>query len=114
MRSLGKCVILSVGLLFLLGVVVSYADPQDGQPWMRDRDPLNFGGTLTLARGWEPLSLDSLRTTYGDQPHMYISEPPFIYGPNGEFGPGGWVESVENSSDGLVWTFCIKARGYLS
>jgi len=31
-----------------------------------------------------------------------------MFGPNGEFGPGGWIESVENSPDGLVWTFRIK------
>ncbi|MFW6116836.1 MAG: ABC transporter substrate-binding protein [bacterium] len=78
------------------------------EAWMRGRDPLKFGGTLTLARAWEPLSMDSLLTTYGDQAHMYISEPPWTAGPEGEFGPNGWLESIEKSSDGLVFTFHIE------
>lgn len=78
------------------------------EAWMRGRDPLKFGGTLTLARGWEPLTMDSLLTTYGDQPHMYISEAALIYGPQGEFGPSGWIESFDESPDGLVLTFHIK------
>lgn len=94
-------------IMLLVGVTISCMGQED-QPWTLGRDPLKFGGTLTLARGWEPLSLDSLLTTYGDQAHIYISEPPFMYGPNGEFGPAGWIESIENSPDGLIWTFHIK------
>lgn len=107
MRSSRRWIILSVMLLFVFGLTINCVG-QEAQAWTLGRDPFKFGGTLSLARGWEPLSLDSLRTTYGDQAHIYISEPPFMFGPNGEFEPAGWIESVENSPDGLVWTFRIK------
>jgi len=107
MIKLGRWLIVGIVLLFMAGLVVSYA-AQESQPWMRGRDPLKFGGTLTLARGWEPLTMDSLLTTYGEQSHMYISEPPFMTEPNGEFGPAGWIESIDHSPDELVWTFHIE------
>jgi len=107
MRSSGRWIILSVMLLLVFGLTINCVG-QEAQPWILGRNPLKFGGTLTLARGWEPLNLDSLRTTYGDQAHIYISEPPFMFGPNGELEPAGWIESVENSPDELVWTFRIK------
>ncbi len=97
-------------VIFLLGAILLSVQVigADEKPWMKGRDPLKFGGTLTLARGFEPISLDSLLTTYGDQAHIYLSEPPFMYGPGGEFGSGGWLESIKSSDDHLTWTFKIK------
>ncbi|MFW5986556.1 MAG: ABC transporter substrate-binding protein, partial [Halanaerobiales bacterium] len=104
-RKLFPLIVVIFVLPFLIGGIVLAEEAED---WMRGRDPDKFGGTLTLARGWEPTTLDSLLTNYGDQAHLYLSEPPFMYSPDGEFGPSGWVKSATQSEDNLTWRFELK------
>ena len=58
MRSSRRWIILSVMVLFVVGLT-SNCVGQEAQPWTLGLDPFKFGGTLSLARGWEPLSMDS-------------------------------------------------------
>ena len=107
MRILGKGMILSVVLLFVVSSIIGYA-ASEAQPWMRGRDLLKFGGTLNLAVQFEPISLDTLRASWTVAEFVYSDDPPYAIGPHGELVPAGWLESVEHSPDGLVWTFHIK------
>jgi len=95
----------------LVGIAAQDSDG-DGVPDSEDKYPgrndLKYGGTLTLIRAEEPVSLDSLRTPYGDQIHQYISEPALMWSPGGEFGPAGWVESYEQSEDETVLNFKLR------
>lgn len=95
----------------LAGIAAQDADG-DGVPNSQDKYPgrndLKYGGTLTLIRAEEPTSLDSLRTPFGDQSHQYISEPPLMWSPGGEFGPAGWVKKFKKSEDETTLTFYLR------
>ena len=106
MRSWSKLIILIA--IFVLVGTMAFPLQAEEEAWMRDRDPDKFGGELILARAYEPLSMDTLRTTRGDQAHIFISEGPFLYGPGGELTPSGWVEELEVCEDGLVFTFHLE------
>lgn len=104
MRNYLKFVFLVVISLGLLVSVVQAAEHQK-------RDNLKYGGSLTIARGIEPVVMDSIKTMYGDQAHMLISEPPFQAAPNAtpqEAQKSGWVESVSVSPDNLTYTLYLE------
>jgi len=67
-----------------------------------------YGGTLIIAKVFEPVTMDSLRTNYGSAIHTLITEPPLMRGPKGKYYLAGYIESCEVSEDGLTWTFKIK------
>lgn len=107
-------ILLSVALIGGIGLTVKAKDDDgDGVPNPNDNYPgrsnLKYGGTLKIGRGLMPPStLSSLRTSYGDQIHQYLSEPPLMWGPKGEFGPSGWIEKFEQSENNKVLTFHLK------
>ena len=104
-----KILILFLAFMVIAGGISHTLHAQvEEEEWMRGRDPEKFGGTLILAQDDEPLNMDSLRTTYGAQAHIFISESPFMYSPDGELGPAGWLEEIEQSEDGLRITFHLK------
>lgn len=113
-RSIGLILIFALTLSLLVGFAGLAAQDSDGdgvpdgQDQYARRNDLKYGGTLTLVRAEEPVSLDSLRTPYGDQIHQYISEPPLMWSPGGEFGPAGWVKSYNQTEDETTLTFKLK------
>ncbi|MFB6214352.1 MAG: ABC transporter substrate-binding protein, partial [Candidatus Bipolaricaulia bacterium] len=104
--------VLSFVLLFGFAAFGAQDSDGDSVPNSEDKYPgrndLKYGGTLTLARAEEPVTLDGMRTSFGDQAHQYISEPALLFGPHGEFGPAGWVKSFTQSEDETKLTFKIK------
>jgi len=67
-----------------------------------------YGGTLIIAKSFEPTSMDSLRTSYGSSVHTLITEPPIMRDPEGKFHKAGYIEWYKVSEDKLSWTFKIK------
>ncbi|MFB6290369.1 MAG: ABC transporter substrate-binding protein, partial [Candidatus Bipolaricaulia bacterium] len=67
-----------------------------------------YGGTLTLVTVDEPTTMDTLQVTTGMYDHMYISEPPVMVTPEGNYERAGWLKSFSMSPDEKTWTFQIK------
>lgn len=80
-------------------------DAQDQYPRRNDK---KYGGTLVLAKSFEPLSLSPLESNYGDMIHTLLSEPPLMRDPWGNYVKAGWLESYDVSPDRKTWTFYLK------
>jgi len=73
-----------------------------------DCDNCKYGGTLVLAKSFEPINMSTMKSDYCDMIHAMMSEPPILRDPWGHYVKAGWLESYDVSLDELVWTFQIK------
>ena len=73
------------------------------------RDDKKYGGTMIIGTTDEPQTMDTLRTSHGAFPHMYISEPPIGFTPLGGLQVKmGWIESYEWAPDEKKIVFHLR------